>query len=200
MIYEIKERRPKEQRSELKTEALVDLVKAKARNLFLTRQLQCSQAVLCTLNEGLGGGLRRDMAERLASGFAEGLGGGGCLCGAVSGGVLALGLFMDKDRRTLFKASGSSYSTALLHREFAERFGSACCKVLSKKAKHDEKAHFDQCAELTGAAAEIASRIILEAKPHLAKTADLEYLKRKDSKLTGVLNRILPGVAGACPA
>jgi hypothetical protein len=107
---------------------------------------------------------------------------------------------MDKDRRILFKASGSSYSTALLHREFAGRFGSACCKVLSKKVKHDGKAHFDQCAELTGAAAEIASRIILEAKPHLAKTADLEYLKRKDSKLTGVLNRVLPGIAGACPA
>jgi len=199
MIYQIKERGIKEPLSEQKPEALVELVKAKARNLFLTRQLQCAQAVLCTLNEGLGGGLRRDIAARLASGFAEGLGGSGCLCGAVSGGVLALGLFMGKDRRSLLNASGSSYSTALLHREFAERFGSACCKVLSKKVKRDAKAHFDQCAELTGAAAEIASRIILESKPHLAKTADLEYLTTKDSMITGVLNRILPGIVGHCP-
>jgi len=199
MIYQIKERGIKEPLSEQKPEALVDLIKAKARNLFLTRQLQCAQAVLCTLNEGLGGGLRRDIAARLASGFAEGLGGSGCLCGAVSGGVLALGLFMGKDRRSLLNASGSSYSTALLHREFAERFGSACCKVLSKKVKRDAKAHFDQCAELTGAAAEIASRIILESKPHLAKTADLEYLTTKDSMITGVLNRILPGIVGHCP-
>jgi C_GCAxxG_C_C family probable redox protein len=200
MIYQIKERGAKRSPSEQKPEALVGLIKAKARNLFLTRQLQCAQAVLCSLNEGLRGGLRRDVAARLASGLAEGLGGGGCLCGAVSGGVLALGLFMGKDGRTLLNASGSSFSTALLHREFAERFGSACCKVLSKKVKHDGKAHFDQCAELTGAAAEIASRIILEAKPHLAKTADIEYLEAKDSLLTGVLNRILPGRASSCPA
>jgi hypothetical protein len=107
---------------------------------------------------------------------------------------------MVKDGRTLFKASGSSYSTALLHREFAERFGSACCKVLSKKVRHDRKAHFEQCAEMTGAAAEIVSRIILESRPDLAKMADLEYLARKDSKFTGVLNQILTDIAGHCPA
>jgi C_GCAxxG_C_C family probable redox protein len=200
MIYQIKERGAKRSPSEQKPEALVGLIKAKARNLFLTRQLQCAQAVLCTLNEGLRGGLRRDVAARLASGLAEGLGGSGCLCGALSGGVLALGLFMGNGGRSLLNASGSSYSTALLHREFAERFGSACCKVLSKKVRRDAKAHFDQCADLTGAAAEIASRIILESKPHLAKTADLEYLTTKDSMITGVLNRILPGIVGHCPA
>jgi C_GCAxxG_C_C family probable redox protein len=200
MIYRIKDRGTKEPSSELKTEDLVGFIKAKARNLFLTRQLQCAQAVLCSLNEGLRGGLRRDAAARLASGLAEGLGGSGCLCGAVSGGVLALGLFMGKDGRNLFNASGSSFSTALLHREFAERFGSVCCKVLSKKVKHDGKAHFEQCAELTGAAAEIASRIILESKPHLAKMADMDYLTTKDSMIVGVLQRILPGIAGHCPA
>jgi C_GCAxxG_C_C family probable redox protein len=200
MNYGIKERRIKEPASEETPEALVQLIKAKARNLFLTRQLQCAQAVLCTLNEGLRGGLRRDVAARLASGLAEGLGGSGCLCGAVSGGVLALGLFMGKEGRNLFKASGTSFSTALLHRQFAERFGSACCKALSKRVKHDAKAHFDQCAELTGAAAEIASRIILESKPHLAKMADLEYLTTKDSMFKGALSRILPAIAGRCPA
>lgn len=196
----MKDERMKEPSPDQTQEALVKLIKAKSRNLFLTRRFRCAQAVLCSLNEGLRGGLRRDIAARLASGLAEGLGGSGCLCGALSGGVLALGLFMGKDGRTLLNASGSSFSTALLHREFAERFGSACCKVLSKKVKHDAKAHFDQCVELTGAAAEIAARIILESKPHLAKTADLEYLTTKDSMLMGVLNRILPGIARGCPA
>jgi hypothetical protein len=88
----------------------------------------------------------------------------------------------------------------LLHRQFADRFGSTCCKVLLKKVKHDAKAHFDQCAELTGVAAEIASRIILESKPRLAKMADLEYLTTKNSTLIGTLNRILSGIAGGCPA
>ena len=200
MIYRMKETQTQEPPADQKPEALIELIKAKSRNLFLTRQFQCAQAVLCSLNEGLQGGLRRDIAARLASGLAEGLGGSGCLCGALTGGVLAIGLFMGRDGRTLLKASGSSFSTALLHRQFADRFGSACCKVLSKKVKHGAKAHFDQCAELTGAAAEIASRIILESKPHLAKMANLEYLTTKDSTPMGALNRILSCIAGGCPA
>jgi hypothetical protein len=67
------------------------------------------------------------------------------------------------------------------------------------KVKHDAKAHFEQCAELTGAAAEIASRIILESKPHLAKMADLEHLTAKGSMLMGTLNRIYPGVGVSFP-
>jgi C_GCAxxG_C_C family probable redox protein len=196
----MKETQTQEPSADQEPEALIELIKAKSRHLFLTRQFQCAQAVLCSLNEGLQGGLRRDIAARLASGLAEGLGGSGCLCGALTGGVLAIGLFMGKDGRTLLKASGSSYSTALLHRQFADRFGSTCCKVLSRKVKHDAKAHFDQCAELTGVAAEIASRIILESKPHLAKMADLEYLTTKNSTPMGTLNRILSGIAGGCPA
>ena len=200
MMNRMKEEQTKESPSDQEPEVLIELIKAKSRNLFLTRQFRCAQAVLCSVNEGLRGGLRRDIAARLASGLAEGLGSSGCLCGALSGGVLALGLFMGKDGRSLFNASGSSFSTALLHREFVERYGSACCKVLSKKVKDDAKTHFEQCAELTGAAAELASRIILDSRPHLAKMADLEYLMTKDSMLKGTLNRILPGIAGRCPA
>jgi len=196
----MKETQTQEPSADQKPEALIELIEAKSRNLFLTRQFQCAQAVLCSLNEGLQGELRWDIAARLASGLAGGLGGSGCLCGAITGGVLAIGLFMGKDGRALLKASGSSFSTALLHRQFAGRFGSACCKVLSKKLKHDAKAHFDQCAEFTGAAAEIASRIILESKPHLAKMANLEYLTTKDSTPMETLNRILSGIAGGCPA
>jgi C_GCAxxG_C_C family probable redox protein len=200
MMNRMKDKRTQEPSADQKEAALIELIKAKAQNLFVTRQFQCAQAVLCALNEGLRGGLRRDIASRLASGLAEGLGGSGCLCGALGGGVLAFGLFMGKDGRTLLNASGSSFSTALLHREFIERFGSTCCKVLSKKVKHDRKAHFEQCAEMTGAAAEIASRIILESRPYLAKTANFDYLMTKDSMITGVLTRILPGIVGHCPA
>lgn len=181
-------------------EVLASLIEEKAQNLFLTRQFHCAQAVLCTLNEALRGGLPRELAARLASGLAEGLGKSGCLCGALSGGVLALGLFMGKSEPSLLNTSDVTSSTGLLYQKFVERFGSTCCKVISKKVRHDTKAHFEQCAELTGAAAELATRIILEAKPQLAKIADLEYLTRKDSMLMGTLNRILPGIADRCRA
>jgi hypothetical protein len=102
---------------------------------------------------------------------------------------------MGKSEPSLLNTSDVTSSTGLLYQKFVERFGSTCCKVISKKVRHDTKAHFEQCAELTGAAAELATRIILEAKPQLAKIADLEYLTRKDSMLMGTLNRILPGIA-----
>lgn len=94
------------------------------------------------LNEGLRGGLQAEFAVRLASGFGEGIGKTGCMCGAFSGAVMGLGLFLGRK-------------------------------------------------DLTGEAAEMAARIILEARPDLIDGANRSFLTARDSKcLTGV-NRFL---------
>ncbi|MBT3258412.1 MAG: C_GCAxxG_C_C family protein [Deltaproteobacteria bacterium] len=49
------------------------------------------------LNQSLNGGLPPEMAIRLASGLPEGSGRSGCTCDALSGGVIALGLFLGRD-------------------------------------------------------------------------------------------------------
>jgi C_GCAxxG_C_C family probable redox protein len=138
------------------------------------------------MNEGLGGGLTEDQAVGLAAGLAIGLGESGCLCGAVSGAVLAMGLFLGqsgahKHRREIRQAALE------LHALFKERHRSTCCRVLSRDVKNDASAHFKQCASLTGDGAEWAARLVLERRPHLAGQADVQYLSRREGLLTGRL-------------
>jgi hypothetical protein len=46
----------------------------RAQNLFRSRQMYCSEAVLVVLNNMLGGGLTENQASALAAPFAEGVG------------------------------------------------------------------------------------------------------------------------------
>ncbi|MFO7554270.1 MAG: C-GCAxxG-C-C family protein [Desulfobacterales bacterium] len=78
-------------------EALLHKIRLRTENLFMTRQLMCSEAVLTVLNRGLKGGLAPEIAVRITSGLAEGFEGSGCTCGALSAGVIALGLFLGRN-------------------------------------------------------------------------------------------------------
>ena len=166
-------------------EELIGLIGKRAQNIFSTHQLMCAEAVLTCINQGLGGGLPPEMAVRLASGFAEGLSGSGCLCGALSGGVLALGLFLGRNGPGFTNRSRIANRTRLLHELFNQKYGATCCRMLTKHVKEGSPEHLGQCAGLTGAAAEMAARIILEEKPALSLRADLDYLNRHDSRLAG---------------
>jgi len=175
-------------------EALVGLIRCRAENLFETRQLLCSEAVLYVLNQGLRGGLPSDTAVRLASGFGEGIGRAGCMCGAFAGAMMGLGLFLGRQglngkgsKRILGKAKE-------LHGVFSSEFGATCCRVLTKNVAHDHKALFSQCANQTGEGAEMAARIILEARPELLGQADWAFLESRDSKLAAGIGRLLASV------
>ena len=111
-------------------EQMAGLAADRARDLFLSGKYLCSEAVLVVLNEAFGGGLTEGQAVGLAAGFPIGLGEAGCLCGAVSGGVAALGLFLvhdpphSKDRARVRKAARK------LHDRFRFDHKSTCCRVL----------------------------------------------------------------------
>ena len=177
------------------SQALVIAIRERAENLFQTKKLLCSEAILVSLNQGLGGGLTEDQAIALASGFTIGLGESGCLCGAVSGGVMALGLLLGKDR-TYARRKEIREAAAELHNRFKELHRSTCCRVLTKSVKDDSKAHFQQCTELTGEGAEIAARMILERRPELAAQANREFLNRRDNQLAAGVSRIARRILG----
>jgi C_GCAxxG_C_C family probable redox protein len=177
MNYKVSERQDHEE--------LINLVRKHAQNIFSTHQLMCAEAVLTTINRGLGGGLPEDVAVRMASGFSEGLSGSGCLCGAVSGGVLALGLFLGRNGPGFSNRRKIKRKTGLLHDLFKQKYDATCCRLLTKHVKEGSQAHLAQCTELTGAAAAMAARLILEERPALSLQADLEYLNRHDSRLAG---------------
>jgi C_GCAxxG_C_C family probable redox protein len=163
---------------------LIQLIGRRAENLFSTGQMWCAETVLCTLNQGLQGGLPLHTARGLMSGFSQGLGGSGCMCGALNGAVAAVGLFLagcdGAERLTEKKAR---QLCAGLHDQFKLQFGSACCRVLCRTGGDNAGQHHRRCASQTGFAAQAAARIILAQRPGLAKQADLAYLQKKDTRL-----------------
>jgi C_GCAxxG_C_C family probable redox protein len=176
-------------------EQLALMIGKRAENLYLTGQLLCSEAILAVMNRGLRGGLPEGMDISLASALPIGLGNSGCTCGALSGAVLALGLFLGRDRPGAFNGKQAMPAANLLHNRFKGLFGSTCCRVLKQKAKHNPKGHFKQCAQITGQTAELAALLVLEKRPDLADGADLSYLAATDSWL-GSKFRQLVNIAG----
>ena len=167
----------------------------RARNLFLTRQMHCAEAVLVTLNRGFGGGLTDDQAFALATPFSEGIADSGCLCGALGGALMAIGLFLCRDNPTGRRREAHSASARFLKR-FKMRHGSACCRVLARKDRGDAKAHFNRCAEFTAEAARSAAEIILAQCPGLAARAQKDFLEERDTLLGGVVRSVVRRVGG----
>ncbi len=176
---------------ETATEELAVIIRQRTFNLMSTGRMMCSEAVLSVLNQGLGGGLPPDVAMKVASGFPEGIGSSGCTCGALTGGVISLGLFLSQNnsngRRKAMAASGR------LHHDFKSHFGSTCCRMLIKNGSSEFPHHFEACCDRGGWAAEHVARMILAERPELAPLADQAFLRRKDSRIAVMFKKILPG-------
>ena len=89
----------------------------------------CAQAVLFAYAPGLG--LDGETSLKLATGFGAGMGRRGEVCGAVTGGILALGLKYGRGGRQDRSATEETYQKTLeLMARFEERHGSCLCRVL----------------------------------------------------------------------
>ena len=176
-------------RAESELEALIRM---RVANVFSTRQLSCAESVLSVLNRGFGGALSDVLAVRLASGFSEGLGRSGCLCGALSGAVMALGLFLGRDGPGIGGGRPVKESVAALHREFRSVYKSTCCRKITRNHDDGSRAHRRHCAQLSGETASMAARIMLSCRPALIAQVDLDYLSQRDSA-TGAGLKILLG-------
>lgn len=170
-------------------EFLIAQIRDCAKNLFETRQLLCTEAVMVALNRGLDGGLAEDQTIAMTAPFCEAVGGSGCLCGALSGAVMASGLFLGKDHPYRYRREMRD-AARQLHDAFKTSNGSTCCKALTQKVKHDKQQHFRQCAGLTAEAAELAARLILEKRPGIISKADKKLLTKRHSRFQGALIRL----------
>ena len=174
-------------------EELAVIIRQRAFNLMSTGRMMCSEAVLSVLNQGLGGGLPPDVAMKVASGFPEGIGSSGCTCGALTGGVIALGLFLSQSDSNLAVRRKAMTESGRLQHDFKSHFGSTCCRVLIKNGSSEVPHHFQACCDRGGWAAEHAARMILAERPELATQADQAFLHRKDSRIAVMFKKILTG-------
>jgi C_GCAxxG_C_C family probable redox protein len=116
-------------------EAVAGKVAAEAEGFYRSGKMHCAEAVLASIRNEFAPQVDEQVV-RMAAGFGAGSG-SGCICGAVSGGTMALGLVLDGDRK------GASALTRELHRWFKAEYGATCCKVISAKGKSG-------CLALTG--------------------------------------------------
>ncbi|QQK07943.1 C-GCAxxG-C-C family protein [Miniphocaeibacter halophilus] len=141
-------------------------VREEAEGYFQRGEFFCSEAVLQVINDALGK-LYPDEVVKLASGFPIGLGKAQCLCGAVSGGEMALGMVYGR-------VHGQAMDPVMfdkakeLHDFIRKEYKSLCCRVITREWAGDNfqsperKAH---CVEITGKVAEwVAEQLIEDGK------------------------------------
>ncbi|MCX5880267.1 MAG: C-GCAxxG-C-C family protein, partial [Deltaproteobacteria bacterium] len=123
----------------------------------------------------------------------EGIGSSGCTCGALTGGVISLGLFLSQSDSNLAVRRKAMAASGQLHHDFKSHFGSTCCRLLIKNGSSEFPHHFEACCDRGGWAAEHAARMILAERPELAFQADQAFLRRKDSRIAVMIKKIFPG-------
>ena len=134
-------------------------VRDRAEGYFDRGEFFCSESVVHTINQFLGSPMPEEIT-RLASGFPIGLGKSGCLCGAVSGGEMALGIVYG---RTLGEPMNDKMfpAAADLHDHCKKMYGSTCCRVLVKGFEFCSPERKNHCVKITGeVAAWVAERLL----------------------------------------
>ncbi|NOX26551.1 MAG: hypothetical protein GXP59_10675 [Deltaproteobacteria bacterium] len=169
---------------------LVSCLRQKTENCYKTRRMCCSESILYTFNQGLGGGLSDETAIKLGSGLCGGMGAGGG-CGALNGAIMAIGLLLTSGPGGRPKKKIRA-ATAELREKFQKKFQDENCQVLIEPHKDNHQARLRYCQQITGFSAEVAARLILQYRPQLAATAEHDFLKDRDSKLSGLLKKFLP--------
>lgn len=140
---------------------IIDLHKIKitAENYYRNGDFYCSESIVKTIKDEFGLPISDDIVA-MASGFPVGIGGSGCTCGAVAGGIMALGLFFGRTQPQDKKVDNTMALSKELHDTFRKRHKSICCRVLTKGMTLGSPEHIEQCIYLTGEVAEEVAKII----------------------------------------
>ena len=107
--------------------ALPEKVATEAEGLYRSGKMHCAEAVLAAIRSNFMPAAGEEIV-RLAAGFGGGSG-AGCVCGAVGGGTIALGLVLQEDKKRVMEL------TRELHTWFKGEYGVTCCKVITAKGK-----------------------------------------------------------------
>lgn len=119
---------------------LAEVCQLEAEALYRSGKYHCAEAVLEAMRKHFA-----PQAPESIVGTVSGFGGGsgsGCICGAVAGGTVALGLVL-QDKKV------SAHLTRELHAWFKEKYGVTCCKTI-------RQTHKGVCPVLTG---EVAGKV-----------------------------------------
>ena len=143
----------------IEKEINLERIKDRAETYYRDGDFYCSEAIVKTLKDELGLDITDEIIA-MASGFPVGMGGSGCTCGAVSGGVMTLGLIFGRTEGKDPKVNKAMELAAELHDNFRKAHKSVCCRVLTKGMTLGGDVHMNQCIAFTGEIAYETAKII----------------------------------------
>jgi C_GCAxxG_C_C family probable redox protein len=140
----------------------VDLEKIRltAEEYYRSGDFYCSEAIVKTIKDAFSLSVSDDVIA-MASGFPVGIGKAGCTCGAVSGGVIALGMVFGRTAPKDKKVDKAMKLSRELHEIFKKRHKCLCCRTLNRYMIMGSSRQMKQCIAFTGEMAQEAARIII---------------------------------------
>jgi C_GCAxxG_C_C family probable redox protein len=127
----------------------------------------CAESVLLTLSGRMGRKNSESWIPRIATGFGGGVGRNGDICGALSGGVMAIGLALGRDKEE--QSRDPCYAAVdRFYTDFVKEFGSSKCRELTginlkapvESETYRDRAHLERCKLIVAWAARRANEII----------------------------------------
>ncbi len=146
-------------------------IKMTAEEYYRNGDFYCSEAIVKTIKDAFELHVP-DTVIAMASGFPVGMGGAGCTCGAVIGGIMALGLFFGRTEPKDKKISRIMDLSRELHDAFRFRHKRLCCRILTKGMTLGSQEHMEQCITFTGEVAEEVSRIIIREQMKMSNNGE----------------------------
>ena len=146
-------------------EERLDAILSEYLDLFRAGKLNCAEAVLMTLSRFLGED--GDYAPRIATAFGGGVCGRQGLCGALTGGLMAVGLRHGRKKPGDDKSPANDAGKALL-KWAEERYPSLDCRILTG-ADFSDPLQSARFREKGGAHETVCERLVAEVCRHLSE-------------------------------
>lgn len=119
----------------------------------------CAEAIFLAFREYLAPEISPETVK-LFTGFGNGAGQSGCMCGALTGSIAALNML--KGRTSLEESRDAAYEVAgEFHDRFVDKFGTTCCRALNPHP-FESKEHLRNCLKITGNTAKLLMEFLQE--------------------------------------
>jgi len=137
----------------MKKEVNIKQVRYDAEEVFRIGGFYCSEAIVSAIRKNFDPNMPRELIKA-ASGFPIGVGRSKCMCGAISGAIIALGYFFGSSDPNSNKDGKNQKCMDLAH-EVQESFrknhqGTLCCHIHVKGMDLLSGEHKKQCVAFTG--------------------------------------------------
>ncbi|OOB78247.1 MAG: hypothetical protein ATN34_01425 [Epulopiscium sp. Nele67-Bin002] len=141
------------------TEIDLEKVRVTAEGYYQRRDFSCSEAIMKTVKDEFQMAISDDLIKA-TSGLGAGIGMSGCVCGALSGGCVVLGLVFGRSVPKDPQVATARRLTNELHDIFRDHHKTTCCRIHLKKVEYGGPEHIAQCAYFTGDMAYEVAKII----------------------------------------